>query len=186
MNPIFEQRKGKGVGYSGISAFHARFEHLCEARPERAFAFIFYDFKSDLKKVLKDQGVFAQLGRLSGDWLDIFYLHSCRSSRIERFDETILKTLGIDDASIPCIVFFRWKDGAFTDILVVPLESASLMHGFQELHAVIDAYKAKRKPPTQENGALKYFRWIPGALRFVTQEAVKAALKGGMDHLPPI
>src|SRR6266699_5117226 len=76
MIPIYEQDSGKGIGY-GLDSFLKRFEHICQEHVEagraKAFAFIFYDFNDQgLRTVLKDQGVFAQLDRLSGKNLSIF------------------------------------------------------------------------------------------------------------------
>jgi hypothetical protein len=70
MIPIYEQGRGKGIGHSSKS-FSQRFEELCREHLQegraRAFAFIFYDFEDQqFRTVLKDEGVFAKLDRLSG------------------------------------------------------------------------------------------------------------------------
>jgi len=65
MIPIYEQGSGNGIGH-GLSSFFRRFDeicaqHLAEGRA-KSFAFIFYDFTDQaLRKILKNQGVFAQL-----------------------------------------------------------------------------------------------------------------------------
>ena len=99
MIPIYEQGAGRGIGH-GFDSFERRFEDLCRSKPDHSFAFIFYDFRdAGLRTILKDQGVFAKLDRLSSDKLDIFYLHS-GGNHVQRFNATFTKAIGIEEANI--------------------------------------------------------------------------------------
>jgi len=133
-----------------------------------------------MRKILKDQGVFAELDRLSGETLSIFYLHG-GGNHVSRFNETFTKAIGIKDARIPCVVFFRSTKKGFADVSVVPLESGSLIHGFHELYSVIEEYK-KRRPLIA--GTMRHLRWIPGVIKVIAMETLKAALKATFDRLP--
>lgn len=185
MYTIFEQGSGNGIGH-GLESFLTRFEkiaieHYKENRA-KAFAFIFYDFENrDLKRIMKNQGVFAKLDRLSGNKLSIFYLHSGSNHSIERFNSTLIKALGVkDEAHPPCVVFCKASDDGLKDISVALLESADIIHGFQELYEVIETYINGNK----DSANTKYVRWVKGSLKFVSLESIKAlvreALKGGM------
>jgi hypothetical protein len=102
MIPIFEQGEGKGIG-QGPDSFLLRFDAICRehlaSKRAKAFAFILYDFESDLHRILKDQGIFAQLDRLAGANLGVFYLHSARRGTTDQFNATFLSKLGIAPSS---------------------------------------------------------------------------------------
>ncbi len=183
MYTIFEQGSGQGIGH-GMDSFLKRFEEIAieHYRTKRAnsFAFIFYDFENhEFKRIMKDQGVFAKLDRLSGNELTIFYLHSGSNHSIERFNSTLIEALGVDDkARPPCVVFCKATKDGFNDISVALLESTDLIHGFHELYDVINNY-ISGNPKSQEP---KYIRRVKGSLKFVSLESIKAivreALKG--------
>ncbi len=176
--PIYEQGGGRGIGH-GFESFERRFEEICRSHSDQSFAFIFYDFRdAALRTILKDQGVFAKLDRLSGDTLSIFYLHS-GGAIIERFNDTFTKAIGLTGARIPCVAFFRWTENGFTDVHAVPLENTDLIHGFNELYSVVEDY-IKKKPVAA--GRLRYLRWMPGAIKFLSLEALRAALRAGFGH----
>jgi hypothetical protein len=186
MIPIYEQGSGKGIGHS-LRSFQARFdqicaEHLLEGRA-RSFAFIFYDFTDrELRRILKDEGAFAQLDRVSGTELSLFYLHTGTRAAVYSFNAHFLSALGIEDqASLPCVVFFRVKEKEVVDIEIAELESADLIHGFGELYGAIERY-LKRQPakPQSESRGL---RWIKGGAKFVSVEVFRATLRGGLDFL---
>lgn len=179
MIPIYEQSSGRGIGLS-LESFINRFDqictqHLAEGRA-KAFAFIFYDFTNqEIRKILKDQGVFAQLDRLSGKDLSIFFLHTGTAHAIERFNSVFLQRLDISQAvNPPCVVFFKLSKEKLTDISIAALDSADLIHGFKELYDVIEQYLK------QSNATPKYVRWIKGAAKFVAIETVKEAFKYGI------
>ena len=185
MYTIFEQGSGNGIGH-GLESFLTRFEEIAiehyKDNHAKAFAFIFYDFENrDFKRIMKNQGVFAKLDRLSGNKLSIFYLHSGLKHSIERFNSTLIKALGVEDeARPPCVVFCKVSDDGLKDISVALLESADVIHGFQELYEVIETYISGNK----ESASTKYIRWVKGSLKFVSLESIKAfvreVLKGGM------
>ena len=179
MIPIYEQSHGNGIGHS-TNSFIYRFDeiwkqHLSEGRAKK-FAFIFYDFTdSAIRKILKDQGVFAKLDRLSGQKLSIFYLHGGSRYAIERFNKQFLTALDVaDKADLPCIVFFSFKDHEIGDLEVVQLDNANLIHGFNELYTAIAHYLANTENPSTSSRALK---WIKSGSQFVSVEVFRAALR---------
>ena len=184
MIPIYEQGSGNGIGH-GLQSFLARFDeicsrHLAEGRA-RAFAFIFYDFTdSAFRNILKDQGVFARLDRLSGSQLSVFYLHAGTRASVEAFNAHFFSALGVEEkATPPCVVFFRFHDGAIGDIEIAQLESTDLIHGFSELYSAIEKYlSAEPAKPVKPSRAV---RWLGGSAKFLSVEAFRAALKRGFE-----
>lgn len=185
MIPIFEQGAGKGIGH-GVESFLTRFqeiafEHIKNGRA-KSLAFIFYNFNDrEFKRILKDQGVFAQLDRLSGDNLSVFYLHSGTDRILESFNTTLMDALGVSEkAKAPCVVFCKATQEGFTDISIANLESPNLVHGFHELYGIIETYLKDEK----SNLDPKYITWVKGSLKFLSLESIKALvrelLKGGM------
>ena len=185
MIPIFEQGSGKGIGH-GFDSFIKRFEEIAiehyKTKRAKSFAFIFYDFTDrDFKRILKDEGVFAKLDRLSGSELSVFYLHSGSSHSIDKFNSTLISALGVEkEAHPPCVVFCKASDNGFKDISVALLESPDIVHGFQELYEVIESYINGRK----DTESPKYIQWIKGSVKFVSLESIKTlvreVLKGGV------
>jgi hypothetical protein len=146
MIPIYEQGTGHGIGHC-LNSFLARFELLCQEHLRegraRAFAFVFYDFcDEEFRRILRDQGVFTQLDRLSGTNLSLFYLHAGGGrTTVDRFNGKFLERLGVDsDVQLPCVVFFHVKEDKIEDISIAQLESTNLIHGFHELYSVIERY----------------------------------------------
>lgn len=179
MIPIYEQGGGRGIGH-GLNSFLTRFdvivaEHQKTGRA-KAFAFIFYDFLNDgMKTILRDEGVFASLDRLSGSDLSIFYLHSGTRHAVETFNSTFLKRLQIaGEAAPPCVVFFRLSGDQLTDARIAQLDSADLIHGFTELYEVVQKYVEGA------NVTPRYIRWGKSAAKFIGIEAAKEAIKYGL------
>lgn len=187
MIPIYEQGGGQGIGH-GLQSFLERFEAICQehkkSKRAKAFAFIFYDFvDQDLRRILKNQGVFAQLDRLSGNNLSIFYLHTGTAHSIHEFNSKFLTALQLEDkAKPPCVVFFKLGAEGFEDIAVAQLNDADLVHGFRELYEVVERYINTDKE--KAGSGVKSLRWIKSALRFISTEAFRAALRKGFEHLP--
>lgn len=184
MNPIYEQGRGKGIGYTSES-FSQRFDDLCQRHLRRgrarSFAFIFYDFNDrEFKEVLKDEGVFAKLDRLSGDNLSIFYLHSGRKTAIKRFNSEFLSRLDLkEQVSLPAIVFFKLTGENITDVTAVHLESANLIHGFHELHDVISRYISEEG--ATGGGTTKYWNWITSTAKSIALESFRALLRAAFS-----
>jgi hypothetical protein len=185
MVPIYEQGSGKGIGHS-VESFLAEFQKIAiehiETGRAKSIAFVFYDFNNrDFKKILKDQGVFAELDRLSGKELSVFYMHSGSDAVLRTFNSTLLTTLGVEDqVRTPCLVFCKVTPEGFTDASTANLNSANLIHGFHELYGVIESYiKGEKIDPDS-----KYIRWTRTSSKFISLEAVKALirelLRGGM------
>jgi hypothetical protein len=186
MVPIYEQGKGRGIGY-GRETFADRFASLCREHLEdgraRAFAFIFYDFGDDeFRRVLNDQGVFTQLDRLAGSNLSVFYLHSGGARAINRFNTDFLARLGVgEDVALPCVVFFKLKDGKIDDVVIAHLESADLIHGFRELFEVIAQYIASN--PAAPPQAPKHFRWVKSGAKMIGIEGFKVLLHEALSKM---
>jgi len=186
MTPIFEQGKGRGIGHD-LASFSDRFTELCQEHVRngraKAFAFIFYDFNDEeLRKILKDNGVFAQLDRLSGSNLTVFYLHSGSRKTVERFNAKFLSRLDVEeDVRLPAVVFFRVKEDHVEDVAVAQLESSDLVHGFHELYAVIERYIRQDLLP--QGTTPRYIRWMKSSSKFIGLEMLRAALKAGLEEI---
>ncbi len=129
MIPIYEQGKGQGIGY-GFNDFLRRFVTICEEHQhdQRARAFILYDFENKaIRKVLKLQGGFARLDRLSGHDLSIFYLHGASRDIFRAFNEIFMSSFGLSQThQLPLILFFNLRDGGVEDVEVYPLEQDNI------------------------------------------------------------
>lgn len=129
MTPIYEQGSGQGIGH-GREQFIKRFDEICaehlEKKRARSFAFVFYDFNNKaLRRILRDQGVFAELDRTSGKQLSLFYLHGGDRGAVESFNQNFLSVLGVEGkADLPCVVFFKVDAGNVTDVKIAQLDSA--------------------------------------------------------------
>lgn len=146
MIPIYEQGKGDGIGHS-FESFVTRFidicnEHLTDKRA-RAFAFLLYDFNdSQIRKILKSQGGFAKLDRLSGKDLSLFYLHSSDQRLVKMFNQVFLSAFEVDRQKnkLPVIIFFKISNNEVSDLSIVELEQSNLMFAFNELYEIIENY----------------------------------------------
>lgn len=145
MIPIYEQGDGEGIGHL-FESFQDRFISICESHIEddraKAFAFIFYDFQNEaVRHVLKSLGGFAELDRLSGKNLSVFYLHSDNRKMIKRFNSHFLSALDVEDnAHIPCVLFFKLSKKKIKDITIIELERSDLAFAFNELYTTIENY----------------------------------------------
>jgi len=186
MIPIYEQGQGKGIGH-GLDSFLTRFDAICQehvkAGRAKAFAFIFYDFvDQELRRILKDQGVFAQLDRLSGNSLSIFYLHTGTEHAVQKFNSTFLAKLDVEGkATPPCVVFFTLKKERLEDVAVAQLDSANILHGFHELYSVIQRYIEGGGVPA--GTGLQWLKWGKSGAGFFTLEAFRAALRKSFELL---
>ncbi len=177
MIPIYEQGSGRGVGYNGKN-FLNRFEEIClshlEQKRAKAFAFIFYDFlDSDIKRILKDQGAFARLDRLSGDELSIFYIHSPHEAFVSDLNQKLIQKLQVhQEVTPPCVIFFKIADEGFSDISVAALNSPDLIHGLNELCEVVEHYIKNDR----EGMRTVAVRWISGGAKFLSTETAKIAI----------
>jgi hypothetical protein len=183
MIPIYEQGEGEGIGLS-LNRFLDRFEAICSEHEiggrAKAFAFILYDFRDQaVYEVLKSRGGFAELDRLSGNDLSVFYLHNPNRAYTDHFNASFLKLLGVEDqASTPCVVYFRVNDGRVTDATVANLQSDELVTSLHELYGVLQAFKAKTEAKPGKALSL-----IKSTVKFVSVEAARAALKVQFERL---
>lgn len=146
MIPIYEQGKGDGIGHS-FESFVKRFIDICNEhvanKRAKAFAFLLYDFNdSQVRKILKSQGGFARLDRLSGSNLSLFYLHSNDKHLLKLFNKVFLTAFGIDqeNTSLPMVIFFKISDNEVSDLSIVELEQSNMMFAFNELYDIIQNY----------------------------------------------
>jgi hypothetical protein len=149
MVPIFEQGKGNGIGHS-FETMIKRFIDLCNDHLKngraRAFAFLLYDFDDkQIQNILKNNGGFTQLDRLSGKDLSIFYLHSSNKALIKQFNNVLLSAFEIDmeKTNFPLMLFFKIADNEVKDLEIVELEQSNLMFAFKELYDTIQNYIAR-------------------------------------------
>jgi hypothetical protein len=184
MIPIYEQGTGKGIGHN-LGSFQARFDQICAEHlgkgRAKSFAFIFYDFSDrELRRILVDRGAFAQLDRLAGRELSVFYLHAGTRAAVESFNAHFLLALGVRDrATLPCVVFFRVTGGNIIDVEIAQLDSADLIHGFHELYAAIASYlRAESAVPPSGSRAV---RWIKGGTAFLSTEVFRAAITRALE-----
>ena len=114
----------------------------------KAFAFILYDFQDiQVKKILRSQGGFAQLDRLSGTDLSVFYLHSGDKRLFKAFNDVFLGAFEIDKIGqrLPLVLFFKIADNEVSSVEVVELEQTNMMFAFKELYEIIENYIARVK-----------------------------------------
>jgi len=129
--------------------------------------------------MLKDQGVFAKLDRLSGTTLSVFYLNAGTKHAVEVFNARFLAALGVEEqAVLPCVVFFRVHTGRIEDVEIAQLDNADLIHGFSELYGAIKSYIAGQPPRPIESRIIK--RSKTGG-KFVSLEIFRAALKKALE-----
>lgn len=182
MFPIQEQGDGKGIGHS-LDSFRKRFDEICEEHlatgRAATFAFIFYDLTDgSLKRILKDDGVFTKLDRLSGNRLSLFYLHNPSSREsVELFNQEFQDRLGISSSG-PCVVFFRVGSEGVTDISVRAISSTNVMHGFHEIYEIVADYLAEdaiAKPPSKT-----WLSFGAGA-KWIGKEAMASVVKEAIE-----
>jgi hypothetical protein len=181
MVPIFEQGQGQGIGHS-FESFIRKFTDICEhhlnSRRARAFAFILYDFQDNqVKEILKNQGGFTRLDRLSGRDLSVFYLHSDNRCLLQTFNNIFLGAFEIQKSiDLPFVLFFKVVDGEVSDIQIVELEQSNLIFAFEELYSIIDKYinTTNEQPKTQLNKLTKF-------AKRVTKISVDKLIKWVMD-----
>ena len=195
MVPIFEQGQGQGIGHT-FDTFLIRFIEICEAHIENdramAFAFILYDFHDEAtRQVLRNQGGFAKLDRLSGNDLSVFYLHSDSTSLLRAFNDIFLQIFDIpENRQLPFVLFFRMADKDAKDVEVVELEQSNLIFAFGELYEVIETYIEKLKKGNQTkddkpNKFLRLFKYVKKITeeKFIEYLITKAAEYAGQHIL---
>lgn len=181
MVPIYEQGDGRGIGHS-FDSFQKRFLQICEDHLESgravSFAFIFYDLGNGaLKSILRDQGVFTKLDRLSGDRLSLFYLHNPRPRTVRSFNREFQDRLGISTSG-PCVVFFRTGSEGITNIQVCAIESTHVLQGFHEIHEIVSEYLANATVKESP----KLWRSFGAGLKWAGKEAIAEVIKEGIER----
>lgn len=180
MIPIYEQGDGNGIGHT-LDTFVERFDEICaehiESKRAKSFAFVLYDFHNrDIKKILRNQGVFVKLDRLSGDKISIFYLHGTTGRAIKKFNTNFIVKLGIEsEVILPCVVFFKLADDGISEIQVANLESANLIHGFNELSDVFECYISDNK--NNDGSKLGAIKVVKGASKFLSMETARGLVR---------
>lgn len=160
MVPIFQQGQGQGIGHS-FDSFLKHFINICEEhlrnRRAKSFAFILYDFHDQsIREILRNQGGFAQLDRLSGSDISVFYLHSENKRLVKAFNEIFLGAFEITtENKLPFVLFFNVADREVANVEIVELEQTNLMFAFKELYDSIENYKARINDKSVEKSKLK-------------------------------
>lgn len=185
MIPIFEQGHGRGVGMM-LDDFLSRMGEICNEHLKtgraRAIAVILRDAHDiDLMHILQDQGAYTKLDRLSGDRLSVFFVHTASDAALAQFNKAVGARLGMADCSLPAVVFFRTAKGdgdeiGFTDIQIQALDNADIIHGLQELYALIEQYVSE----TPAEGTASSSNRAKTAGKFISLELFRAALREGL------
>ena len=194
MNPIFEQGKGHGIGY-GYGTFLKQFINICnehlKTRRAKSFAFILYDFHDEnIKTILKEQGVFTQLDRLSGKDLTVFYIDSGKKKLIKEFNKIFLGAFEIEDKfQKPLVLFFNISNNEVEDIEVVELHQENLIFAFKELYDILSNYieRAKNSQVGKiENKTNKLYTTLSTIKKVAVEKIIELIMMQGFDKLPGI
>ncbi|WP_244123564.1 hypothetical protein [Burkholderia gladioli] len=181
MFTVYRQGAGRGIGM-GYDEFVVNFEGICAEHVEdsraRAFAFVFYNMIDGVvRKALASESGFKILNQASGHDITLFYLHGdAKAPQTKAFNEHFFRALNIDveQASPPCIVFFRVCEQKIDDILIRQIDIET-----KEPYAVVEEmrrYVADYIERMNKEGNLSGITWIPKLL-------FGKALKGALDML---
>ncbi|MCO4879036.1 hypothetical protein [Paraburkholderia caribensis] len=130
MYTIFRQGPTTGVSV-GLADFERDFKNICREhmrdKRARAFAFIFYNMNSGpVRKALKADG-FKVLNDASGKDVTVYYLHEGAEFQMNQFNRQFLRVLNIrDQASPPCMAFFRVNGESIEDVDIRTIEPSLL------------------------------------------------------------
>lgn len=190
MIPIFEQGHQKGIGH-GYDSFLKRFIYICEShlknKRAKSFAFLLYDFHNEqIRDILKSQGGFAKLDRLSGSELSVFYNHSDNKKLVKAFNRIFVGAFEIENtAELPCVLFFKIEDGDVADIQIIELEQTDKMFAFKELYDTIENYlKDSKDLPIPKRNKLTEF---VGKVKTITvEELIKWVIGQGLEKAEDI
>ncbi|NUF17402.1 hypothetical protein, partial [Acinetobacter lactucae] len=155
-----------------LTHFYTIASHHIRMRRAKNFAFIFYDFTDkEFKRVLKREGIFARLDRLSGNDMTIFYIHTGSSMEtMHKFNQKFMQLFGLQkDSPLPCIVFCRTDDTGFRDISIADLSSFDSMTYFHELYDSVEKYIQDGSEAVNNQ-----YTWFKRVNKFVALEVVKA------------
>lgn len=190
MIPIFEQGHQEGIGH-GFDSFLRKFIDICETHLKdgraKSFAFILYDFHDEqIRDILKSQGGFAKLDRLSGSELSVFYIHSDNKEFVTAFNEIFVGVFEIENtAELPCVLFFKMNDGDVEDLQIIELEQTNKMFAFQELYSTIQSYlKDSKNLPVLERNKLTEF--IGKVKKTTVDELIKWVIVQGLEKVKDI
>jgi len=181
MNPIYEQRKGHGIGYSEKN-FIERFQEICKDHltkgKAKAFSFIFYNFKDkNIRKILKDGSVFTKLDRLSGNDLTIFYFHFDSKKRINDFNYIFLGAFEVDFDLHNLPLFFQMKSDQINNLEIVEINQDNLNMAFQELYEIIENYIQRLKNKNVDTGNIKINKLIKMANNLMLNILMKSMIE---------
>lgn len=186
MYTIFEQGKQKGIGH-GYESFLRKFISICESHLEndraKSFAFLLYDFHNhEIREILKSQGGFAKLDRLSGKELSIFYIHTDNKKLIKSFNRVFIGAFEIENiAELPYVLFFKVADGDVKDVEIVELEQSNMMFAFQELYTTIEEYieNSEKLSKPKKNKFVKTFKKVK---TMSVNQFIGWVIQEGLEH----
>jgi hypothetical protein len=185
MIPVYEQGHQQGIGH-GYESFLRSFIEICQNHLKngraKSFAFILYDFQDkQIKDILKSQGGFARLDRLSGSELSVFYIHSDNKKLVKAFNHIFVGAFEIKNtAQLPCVLFFKMDDGDVEDLEIVELEQTDKMFAFEELYSTVESYlkNSKKLPKPKKNKLTEFF----GDVKKITvEEFIKWIIAQGLE-----
>lgn len=192
MIPIFEQGKSQGIGHS-FDSFLNRFRQICKSHIDNkrahAFAFIFYDFTDNvIREILKSQGGFARLDRLSGNKLSVFYLHSNSRRLNKHFNETFRYVFEIDEEiNLPFVLFLKFNGeiDEIEDLRITQLEHDNPLFAFNELYESLEEYikQIDRESIELSPKKTKVLKLVDKYTKMAFDEFVKLVLKEGYEML---
>lgn len=190
MVPIFEQGKGHGIGHS-FNTFLTRFIEICEEHLQndraKAFAFILYNFNDEAtKQVLRNQGGFTKLDRLSGNDLSIFYLHSDNRKQLRAFNDIFLGYFDINkNRALPFVLFFKIADQDVKDIEIVELEQSNIMFAFDELYRTIEDYVEKLSIDKTDKSIKpnKFIRLFQSVKKIALEKFIEYLVNKSFEHV---
>jgi hypothetical protein len=188
MIPIYEQKNGRGIGYS-TDDFFKRFGEICTEHAQISesskFAFILYDFSSQLRQLLREQGVFAELDRLARDRISVFYLHTASRQDHARFRDFSAETFGVEVAeAIPCLVQFEVsKLGDVARVHVLRLQASEGYMAFHELYTQLESFASSAHEPDRPRTRRSLVDFLSTAGKTFLNESLRTLAQDAIRHL---
>jgi hypothetical protein len=173
-----------------FESFKNDFLGICEAHRAQgralAFAFILFDRSHPyVRSALAQQNYWDALNQRAGRYLSVFSLDARPPATTEPEAELRLMYVvdaprhdhihlalsqhfdGLDEAKLPCVLFFQVADAQVIDMTLVTLAGTNLSETYNELEAVIGtaADSVARVEDDNAQNAQEIFNLITGALR---------------------
>lgn len=152
----------------------------------KAFAFILYNFNDvETREILKNQGGFTRLDRLSGRDLSIFYLNSDNRRSIRVFNDFFLNAFDVSsNRNLPFVLFFKLADREAKDVEIVELEQSNIMFAFEELYGVIEEYIRGLNSVDTNKGSRpnKFIRVYKSVKKIATEKFIEYLITKSLEY----